>query len=338
MNSASPVNHAPKLNIPEKLCAITTPIAIRIPADAPSCGSPVRSGFRGHSPTRSALATRAKLGSISEMGVAHVARVAVDRNVKSQLDRKRTLPDVPNSGLFNRSRADSPDAVATTRRLALSVTEKRSNVGVETPGTLPARAVDGLREKTLTRRRHQNGQLVETKSGWAMRYYENTDGERLRVRKYLGDFAELPTRRSALNAMQAELAVVNKSVTVGPRTSTTTFRTIAMRWIKDCETRKQKPIKASVSHNWHCILRNHLYPLIGEAPLADVGNRAMRRVVERLAAKKLSPATIRNICLVVKLVKGSAVDDDGNELFPVRWNRRFIDAPEVDSTKQNKLT
>jgi integrase len=91
-----------------------------------------------------------------------------------------------------------------------------------------------------------------------------------------------------------------------------------------------------VSHNWHCILRNFLYPLIGEVPLADVGNRTMRSVVERLAAKELSPATIRNICLVVKLVKGSAIDDDGNELFPVRWNRRFIDAPEVDSTKQHK--
>ena len=62
----------------------------------------------------------------------------------------------------------------------------------------------------------------------------------------------------------------------------------------------------------------------------------MRSVVERLAKKKLAPKTIQNICLVIKLVKASAIDDDGNELFPVKWNSRFIDAPIVDPTKQSK--
>jgi integrase len=179
--------------------------------------------------------------------------------------------------------------------------------------------------------------LLELENGWAVRYYENGENERHRVQKYLGDYEDLPTRRSALNMMQAELTVVNKNLIVQPRT-TTTFRVIAQRWITECEKRKQKPIKASVSHNWRCILRNHLYPLIGEVPLSDVGNRTMRSLVERLAAKKLSPATIRNICLVVKLVVASATDDDGNHLFPMRWNRRFIDMPTVDPTKQHKPT
>ena len=60
------------------------------------------------------------------------------------------------------------------------------------------------------------------------------------------------------------------------------------------------------------------------------------RLVERLAQKKLKPATIHNITLVVKLVRASAIDDDGNQLFPIKWNRRFIDAPSVDPTKQRK--
>ena len=137
--------------------------------------------------------------------------------------------------------------------------------------------------------------------------------------------------------MQAELVTINQGLTVQPR-ATLTFRVTAMQWIKDCENRKQKPIKASVAHNWKCILRNHLYPRIGELPLKDVGNRTMRSLVEKLAAKKLSPATIRNICVVVKLVVASAVDDDGNALFPMKWNRRFIDMPELDPTKQHKPT
>lgn len=203
------------------------------------------------------------------------------------------------------------------------------------PVTLPPRAVDGFKEKTLTRRRHQGGQLIELANGWAMRSYENGEGQRLRVQKFLGDFEELPTKRSALTKMQSELAAVNQNLTACPRT-TTTFRVFAKRWIEGCEQRKQKPIKASVAHDWRSILRNHLNPLIGELPLSDVGNRTMRSVVERLAAKKLSPATIRNITLVIKLVRGSAIDDDGNELFPMKWNSRFIDMPIVDATKQRK--
>ena len=174
-----------------------------------------------------------------------------------------------------------------------------------------------------------------------MRYYENGDGERSRLQKFLGDFEELPTRRSALTRMQSELSTVNENLTARPQPALT-FRVFARRWIEECEKRKQKPIKASVSRNWRCILKNHLYPLIGEIPLSDVGNRTMRSVVERLAVKKgrgggrLSPATIRNITLVIKLVRSSAIDDDGNELFPVKWNSRFIDMPIVDETKQRK--
>jgi integrase len=156
------------------------------------------------------------------------------------------------------------------------------------------------------------------------------------VQKWLGSFDDLPTRSAAKNMMQAELTVVNSIVTANPRLTSTTFRVAAKAWIEGCESRKLKPIKDSVSHNWRCILKNHLNPYLGELALADVGNRTMRSLVEKLAKKKLSPATIRNICLVVKLVVASAVDDDGNALFPMKWNRRFIDAPAVDEKKQRK--
>jgi integrase len=170
-----------------------------------------------------------------------------------------------------------------------------------------------------------------------MRYYENSgEGERLRIQKFLGSFEALPTKRSAMTQMQSELSAVNQNLTACPKTTTSTFRVFAKRWIEGCENRKQRPIKVSVAHDWRSILKNHVLPLIGELPLSDVGNRTMRSVVERLAAKKLSPATIRNITLVIKLVRGSAIDDDGNELFPVKWNSRFIDAPSVDPTKQHK--
>jgi integrase len=39
---------------------------------------------------------------------------------------------------------------------------------------------------------------------------------------------------------------------------------------------------------------------------------------------------------VAKLVKASAVDENGNELYPTKCNHEFIDLPEVDETKQRK--
>jgi integrase len=201
--------------------------------------------------------------------------------------------------------------------------------------SLPLRAVDGHKEKKVTRRRHQDGQLLKLKNGWAVRFYESGEGQRLRIQKFLGDFEELPSKRSARTRMQTELAAVNTNLTARPRT-TTTFRMFAKQWIEGCEQRKLKPIKASVAQGWRSILRNHLNPLIGELSLSEVANRTMRSVVERLAKKRLSPKTIANVLLVIKLVKASAVDEDGNELCPTKWNSRFIDAPSVDPTKQHK--
>jgi integrase len=195
-------------------------------------------------------------------------------------------------------------------------------------------------EKRLARRRFQRGKLIELAHGWSVRFYEDrlVDGVRTRllVQKFLGTEKELPTKPRARAAAQEALAAVN-DVSYRPR-STTTFRVIAKQWMEDCKTRKRKPIKPSTIHNWTSILKNHVLPILGEMPLGDVGNQAMKTLVEVLAAKNLSPQTIRNITLVVKLVKSSATDADGGELFPTKWNHRFIDMPLVDEAKQNKPT
>lgn len=172
-----------------------------------------------------------------------------------------------------------------------------------------------------------------------MRFYEDyfDQGQRRprRVQKFLGNFKKLPTKRSAQNAMSEELALVNNLSQ--PRTNQT-FREAAKLWITDCEMRKRKPVKPSVTMNWQSILRNHVLPVLGDMAISDVGNRAMRHLVEVLNRKGLSPATLKNITLVVKLAKASVVDDDGNQMYPTKWNHQFIDLPIIDSTKQHRPT
>ena len=190
------------------------------------------------------------------------------------------------------------------------------------------------------RRRHQDGQLIETEHGYAMRFYVQGAGERKRIQQFLGTFTEL-TRPMAKNKMAAVLAEINNNPVLLPQ-STLTFRAAAEAWIAECadpETREQ-PVKPSVIVIWKSVLTNHLYPLIGEMPLAEVGNGTLKSVVKQLhhtslPHKKLLPATIQNILLVAKQVVASAVDGDGNALFPRTWNRKFIGAPRVNPEDQN---
>lgn len=67
-------------------------------------------------------------------------------------------------------------------------------------------------------------------------------------------------------------------------------------------------------------------------------NRSLKTLVAGLVRKKLSPQTIKNIVTVARLVRASAVDEDGNELFPLKWNHRFIDMPQVNKEKQSRPT
>jgi len=104
----------------------------------------------------------------------------------------------------------------------------------------------------------------------------------------------------------------------------------------DCKRRQWKPIKPSVLARWQSALHNHVLPVLGDLPLSDVKNGAMRTLVERLFAKRLKPSSIRAITQVVKAVVGSAEDADGNQLYPVVWNRKF--APIINPATQHRPT
>jgi integrase len=242
--------------------------------------------------------------------------------------------DLANSNLFHDAATSPDNAVPATSDPTPVTNGNKSTVENKTPGTLPPCAVDGFKEKTLTRRRHQRGQLVDLEHGYAVRFYEQGEGQRKRVQVYLGSYKEL-TRPQAKTEMEKKLREVNEHPLGHPQIpKTPTFRYFAEKWISYCETRKREPIKASVLSGWRRILKNHLLPLIGEVPLGDVGNKTMGSVVDRLSKKGLAPATIHNVMLVVKLVRSSVTDDEGTQLYPIKWNKKIIDAPKVDKRKQ----
>jgi hypothetical protein len=64
-----------------------------------------------------------------------------------------------------------------------------------------------------------------------------------------------------------------------------------------------------------------------------MNNRSMKEFVEKMAPS-LSPATIRDYMNIAKEVVALAVNGDGEEMFPRKWNQEYIDAPFVKHQNQ----
>jgi integrase len=107
----------------------------------------------------------------------------------------------------------------------------------------------------------------------------------------------------------------------------------ASSYLKAIASRKRRPARANTLATYRFLL-NLVSPVIGWKDLSEVDNAAVKLLAGRLAEARLSPATISSAVAVVKQVVGSALDANGNALYPRTWNTDFIDAPAVDPTAQ----
>src|SRR6266436_9878486 len=112
--------------------------------------------------------------------------------------------------------------------------------------------------------------------------------------------------------------------------TTMNFKQQAETFIKAAQVRRRNPFSTATVLKYEASLNNHIFPLFGNRDLAEINNNAMKVLVAKLSAEKLSNATIVGIVAVVKAVVDSAVDGEGNSLYPVCWNDEFIDLPVID--------
>ena len=66
-------------------------------------------------------------------------------------------------------------------------------------------------------------------------------------------------------------------------------------------------------------------------------NRTVKELVEKMA-QELAASSIRDYVNIVKAVVASAIDANGEQLFPRKWNDDFIDAPLVGEQNQPSTT
>ena len=132
---------------------------------------------------------------------------------------------------------------------------------------------------------------------------------------------------------------INSSATFAATTTPgTAFREQAEEWIKKMQTRKRRPVKPATIYQWRQALDKWVLPNIGDMALAEVGNGVLKQLIETMTEGGLGPKTIVNYSQTVKMVVASAVDKNGNRIYPVEWNHDFCELPIVDKAKQYRPT
>jgi integrase len=111
-----------------------------------------------------------------------------------------------------------------------------------------------------------------------------------------------------------------------------TFASQAPVWMASLCARR-KPVAPATLYVWQSVLNSRILPVLGSTEIATFENGAMKQFIDRLCADGLSPRSVRDIVLVVKNVIASAIDANGNFLYPRVWNHRFLNAPPVQQSE-----
>ena len=197
----------------------------------------------------------------------------------------------------------------------------------------------------MSRRIGQTGNVFQHCKPWNPtaptygRYWFDVPGaERKRRTVALGVCATRSAARRKLREHIEAEGINTKQTFTSTTAPATTFCAQAAKWIQAVSTRRRKPVKPATISGWRHSLDKWVLPNLGDLLLADVGNAALKLLVEKMFCVGLSPQTIVTHSKVVKMVVASAVDAEGEQIYPRKWNHNFIGLPIVDPNKQHRPT
>src|SRR5437667_6597749 len=215
--------------------------------------------------------------------------------------------------------------------------------------TLPgATTIRRKRGPSLSRRSGQQGNVVQKSQPWDSvalaygRFWVDTPGvERQRKTIALGTCWDLPhaqrgqtktarVHRSATNQQQADLL---RKLFSGHNFPGAICRVDAI-----VTRAAAAPVETGHAAQLAKLFGQVAAAPLGDTPLAQIGNAALRMLVDKMQAAGLAPKTIVNYSQVVKLVLASALSVEGEQLYPRKWNHDFIGMPVVLVTEQRRPT
>jgi len=197
----------------------------------------------------------------------------------------------------------------------------------------------------MSRRPGQSGHIELSGKWWVVRWWQDVPGQDKRAHKRAricpvsgpGKLSKSERQRRARAIIAASGADTDLQFNkVVKHAGVVTFREQSAVWIQNLKTRKQDPVAFSTLEHWETFLRLRLNPQIGDLPLSEINNAVLKGVVAKLCAEELATQTVHHYAKVVKMVVASAVDEEGDAIYPRKWNRKFIDIPSIDKSKQNR--
>jgi integrase len=201
--------------------------------------------------------------------------------------------------------------------------------------------------KSMSRRSGQNDCIQKDGNWYVVRYWKDVAGQekRLRVREKIcpisgpGRLSVTERQRKAKEIIAASgVDTVEYFEKVVRSNHGITFREQAAVWLTQMTSRKRQPVAPSTLDNWERCLRNWLNPNIGDMPIGSIGNLALKNLGATMVKGGLGASAIRSYTHAVKMVVASAVNDEGDALYPRQWNQDFIDLPEDKNPKQPGFT
>ena len=199
--------------------------------------------------------------------------------------------------------------------------------------------------KSMSPRSGQNGSIQEDGKWYVVRFWKDVAGQenRQRVREKIcpisgpGSLSASERKRKAKEIIEASGADTAEYFEKVVRSNHgIAFREQAEVWLEQMKNRK--PVAPSTLANWECCLKNWLNPNIGHMPLDSIGNLALKNLGATMVKVGLGASAIRSYTNAVKMVVASAVNAEGDALYPRKWNHEFIDLPEDKNLKQPTLT
>jgi integrase len=193
-------------------------------------------------------------------------------------------------------------------------------------------------------RRFQTGS-IEVSGKWVVvRFWKDIAGQDKRIHACERICPAVGTDRLNNTEIQRKAqeivatAGVNDSQQFIEATVVVTFREQAKMFLKQKTMSKRHPIKPATLCSWQNCLDKWLNPNLGDTPLSSINNAAMKSLVTKMHKAGLSPKTILNYTGLVKLVVASAKSDEGEQLFPRKWDSEFMDLPIIKEQRQPTFT
>jgi integrase len=112
-----------------------------------------------------------------------------------------------------------------------------------------------------------------------------------------------------------------------------TFAQAAAQFLKNGAERKKDRLRPNTLKTYRTQINTHLVPALGGLPVQAVGNKQVKELVANMAAAGISSATILLNFTIIKRIRKSVTNEDGDIVFPYEWNHDFIDLPTLETKK-----